>query len=251
MQTLAAIHHHLPIPYLAAITSDYICPLDASFVKAAQHGHYELVTNHIAAGRVDWNHGLERACMNGYDHIVTLMIGRISRVCCFWSRAEKRATDWNRGLHAACRGGRLTLARRMIAHGATDMNEGLYYACQGGHHDLVAHMIARGARNWDNGLRGACAGSHHELIGYMIARGASNWNAGLRGACDGGHLDIAKDMITRGADNWNSALLGATGGPHHYPDLITLLIDRGATDIRLAIQLSGNLETTALLQLYI
>jgi hypothetical protein len=212
MQTLKALAHHLISNDLARLTSDYVCPADTPFLTIVEHGHYELVADHIARNTNNWTLGLHNACKFGYPAIVDLMIAH-------------GAACWDYGLLGACKGDQPQFIQLMIGYGATDRHDGLSHACRAGYFECAALLITLYAkRQAVNRMYNACVGGNPKIIDLIIAHGGTNWDRGLAGACEGGHLSIARDMIARGATNWDECL-GIACQFGHYA-LIDLMLSK-------------------------
>ncbi len=107
--------------------------------------------------------------------------------------------DWDYGLEGACLCGHIDIVKLMIEKGANNWNVGLEGACFCGHIDIVKLMIEKGANYWNWGLSNACEGGHESIVKLMIEKGANDWNWGLYHACLGGNESIIKLMIEKGA----------------------------------------------------
>ncbi len=166
------------------VTVDYyLNPCNETLSSMCKKGKYiELLVNNL-----NWNWGLQGACIGGHLKIVNIMI-------------EKGANNWNWGLYNACMGGNLNIVNLMIKMGANDWNLGLTGASKGGNLNLVNLMIERGANDWEWSLKSACEGGNLNVVNLLIKMGAKDWNLGLRTACVRDNIDIVNLMIEKGAN---------------------------------------------------
>jgi ankyrin repeat protein len=207
METTKLIGEHI-VRELAALTSEYICPVGADVWEAATHGHHELFTAHpecpakfaaaCASGNMDFIKRMLPAHLKSVAHGITHAANQ--DVANFLLSLR---VDWNECLMSACEDNHTEAANCAIAHGAKQWNRGLSVAARHGSDRLANFMMDNGADNHDDALHIACKHNHASVATAILKTSqATDTIVALDIACEHGALDAIKCLEQYDSYDW-------------------------------------------------